>query len=100
MPPDADDVDTVARRTAATFDKSDVDNDKDTEADAEDRSGTMNDDSVTDSTSIDRTGDDHPGGAEGNGPTDIPEESVSSESELALENQAAKRESDSEQDGK
>ena len=54
----------------------------------------MSNDSGTDSTAIDRTGDDHPNGAQGNGPTDIPEETVSSESDLKLENQAAKRESD------
>lgn len=35
----------------------------------------------------DRTGEDHP---EGNGPTDIPEETVP-ESELSLDKQAAKR---------
>lgn len=52
----------------------------------------MSDDDSTDRTAVDRTGDEHPGGAQGNGPTDIPEESVSSESELSLDKQAAKRE--------
>ena len=47
----------------------------------------MDNDSGTDKTAIDRTGDEHPGGAQGNGPTDIPEESVASEDELKLENQ-------------
>lgn len=60
----------------------------------------MNDDSSTDNTSVDRTGDDHPGGAEGNGPTNVPGETVSSESDLALDKQAAQRESGSEQDAK
>ncbi|MFC5063392.1 hypothetical protein [Actinomycetospora atypica] len=44
-----------------------------------------------DKTAQDRTGDAHPGGAEGNGPTDIPESSPSSESENSLDKQAAKR---------
>lgn len=51
----------------------------------------MADDNGNDSTAIDRTGDDHPGGAQGNGPTQIPEESVSSESELKMDNQPAAR---------
>lgn len=56
----------------------------------------MSDDSGTDSTSVDRSGDEHPGGAEGNGPTNVPEESPSSESELALDRQPAHGESTSE----
>ena len=55
----------------------------------------MTNDSDADSTAIDRTGDDHPGGAKGNGPTNIPEETVSSESDLRLDNQTGGNDTDS-----
>ena len=48
-------------------------------------------DNSNDSTATDGTGGGHPGDTEGNGPTQIPEESVASESELKLDNQPAAR---------
>jgi hypothetical protein len=64
-----------------------------TEATAETGSGTMSDASSTSTDESGTTGDDVHGGAEGHA-SDVPEESPGSESDLALSQKVADRESD------
>ena len=55
---------------------------------------------MADENSISNKGDEGDGGEGRNGPTDIPEESVSTESNLSLSQQVADRQSEDEQGNK